>query len=167
MICPYCGVDNDKVIDSRASEGALVIRRRRECIGCQRRFTTYERVEKTARLMVVKRDGSREPFDVQNILRGIQAASGKRPVSEEAKLKLANDVEEEVNREFDREVPSLEIGRRVAARLRQLDNIAYIRYASVYYQFESLDEFQRELTDLQARPRDLPNQARLFQPEQP
>ncbi len=162
MICPYCGEDNDKVIDSRASEGGLVVRRRRVCVPCGRRYTTYERVEKATRLVVVKRDTSRMPFDPQNVLRGVQAACGKRPIAENAKLKLVQEVEDELHREFDREVPSSEIGQRVAAKLRVLDQIAYIRYASEYYDFRTLDDFADELRDLRARPKELPNQQQLF-----
>ncbi|QOJ19063.1 MAG: transcriptional repressor NrdR [Phycisphaeraceae bacterium] len=162
MICPYCGADNDKVIDSRASENGAAVRRRRECLACEKRFTTYERVERTARLMVVKKDGSRVAFDLENILRGIQAACGKRPISEEAKMNLARAVEDEVHREFDHEVPSSEIGLRVAARLRELDPIAYIRYAIEYYGYKTLEEVERELNELQQRPRNLPNQVELF-----
>ncbi|MHC4219312.1 MAG: transcriptional regulator NrdR [Planctomycetota bacterium] len=162
MICPYCGQDHDKVIDSRASDGGLVVRRRRECLECHRRYTTYERVEKTARLMVVKKDGSRVPFELDSVVKGLQAACGKRPVSEQAKLQIAHDVEESVHREFDREVPSNEIGKRVAAHLREVDEIAYIRYASEYHEFRTLDEFAQELSDLKARPKNLPNQQGLF-----
>ena len=165
MICPYCGEDDDKVIDSRASEGGLVIRRRRECLGCGKRYTTYERVEKSARLMIVKKDGSRVAFESENILRGVQAACGKRPVAEEDKLSLVRAIEEELHREFDREVPSEEIGLRVIARLRELDPIAYIRYASEYYDFRTLDDFADELSDLQNRARNLPNQRNLFPDE--
>lgn len=162
MICPYCGEDNDRVIDSRASEGGFAIRRRRECNACSRRFTTYERVEKTARLVVVKRDGTRVAFDRENILRGVQAACGKRPIPEDAKLHLAQAVEDELHREFDREVPSSEIGRRVASRLRDLDPIAYIRFASEHYAFSSLDDLAEAMNDLRTRPRNLPNQTELF-----
>jgi transcriptional repressor NrdR len=162
VICPYCGQDNDRVIDSRASEGGLVVRRRRECLACSRRYTTYERVEKTARLVVVKKDGSRVPFDTDNVLKGLQAACGKRPVSEETKIRIAHETEEELHREFDREVPSTEIGRRVAAKLREIDEIAYIRYASEYHEFRTLDEFAEELSELKARPKQLPNQRGLF-----
>ena len=162
MICPYCGEDNDKVIDSRASDGGLVIRRRRACLACDRRYTTYERVERTARLMVVKKDGSRVPFDPQSVLGGIQAACGKRPISEEAKLQIVQGIEEQLHREFDREVCSKDIGRRVASRLREIDPIAYIRYASEYHAFRTLDEFAREVSELQSRPRNLPNQRDLF-----
>jgi transcriptional repressor NrdR len=162
VICPYCGEDNDKVIDSRASEGRQVVRRRRVCVACGRRYTTYERVEKATRLAVVKRDASRVTFDPQNVLRGVVAACGKRPIPEDAKLKLVQEVEDELHREFDREVPSSEIGQRVAAKLRALDQIAYIRYASEYYDFRTLDDFAAELRDLRARPKELPNQQHLF-----
>lgn len=162
MICPYCGVDHDRVIDSRSADSGYVVRRRRECLGCEKRFTTYERIEKTARLMVVKRDGSRVPFDGEKILAGVQAACGKRPIPEPEKARLAHEVEEAVHREYDREVPSEEIGQRVAARLRELDEIAYIRYASEYRQFKSLSEFEEELTELRSRVKNLPNQQDLF-----
>ena len=124
MKCPFCDIDDDKVIDSRSTEAGKVIRRRRQCIKCNRRFTTYERVEQTRRLIVVKRDGTRVPFDQQNILRGVQAACGKRPIPEEVKQKLAGEVEDELGRDFDREVPSHAIGERVMARLRVIDRVA-------------------------------------------
>ena len=163
MICPYCGTDDDRVIDSRASDGGAVIRRRRLCLSCDKRFTTYERVEKTHRLMVVKRDGTRVPFQGDNVLKGIQAASGKRPIPESLKTTVAQQVEEGIHREFDREVPSAEIGRRVATALREIDEIAYIRYASEYYDFQNLDDLADEMTELRSRPRNLPNQTELFQ----
>jgi transcriptional repressor NrdR len=162
VICPYCGEDNDKVIDSRASDGGMVVRRRRECLACEKRYTTYERVERAARLMVVKKDGSRVPFDPQNMIRGIQAACGKRPVSEQAKQRIVRDIDDEIHREFDREVPSVEIGKRVVARLREVDPIAYIRYASEYYDFRTLDDFSQELSELKSRAPNLPNQQDLF-----
>jgi transcriptional repressor NrdR len=166
LICPYCGQDDDRVIDSRASDGGLVVRRRRECHNCEKRYTTYERVEKTARLVVVKKDGSRVPFEVDSVVKGLQAACGKRPVPEPVKLRIAQEVEDALHREFDREVPSTEIGRRVAAKLREVDQIAYIRYASEYQEFRTLDEFAEELTALKARPKDLPNQRGLFPTEE-
>ena len=162
MICPYCGEDDDKVIDSRASEGGMAIRRRRKCLGCHRRYTSYERIEKTARIVVVKKDGTRVAFDGSKILAGIQAACGKRPIPEDFKVKLAQEVEDEVHREFEREVPSIEVGQRVATRLRRLDEIAYIRFASEHHEFRTLDEFAEELSDLQARHKALPNQQALF-----
>ena len=162
MICPYCGVDDDKVIDSRAAEGGEVIRRRRECVKCGKRFTTYERVEKSRKLMVVKRDGSREAFDADRILGGVQAAAGKRPIPLEDKLQLVEQVEETMHRRFDREVESKEIGREVARRLRDLDAIAYIRFASEYYDFSSLNDFAEELNVLREHTPEMPNQQSLF-----
>ncbi len=162
MICPFCNTDNDKVIDSRASDGGKVIRRRRECLGCHRRFTTYERVEQTARLMVVKRDGTHQPFSRENILRGVHAACGKRPIAEQVKERLADEVEEELHREFDREVPSQTIGERVMAKLRDIDEVAWVRFASEYYQFKSVDELKRQLELLDNRVRDVKEQQRLF-----
>lgn len=162
MICPYCTADDDKVIDSRASDGGEAIRRRRICNQCGKRFTTYERVEKTARLMVVKRDGSRVPFDAESILRGVQASCGKRPIAEDVKAELVRSVEDEVHREFDREVPSAEIGRRVAGKLRGVDHIAYIRFASEYYGFGTIEEFREELEELASRPNGPRNHPELF-----
>ncbi len=162
MICPKCSADRDKVVDSRSSDGGLVVRRRRECLECGHRFTTYERVEKTTRLMVIKKDGSRVAFDRQNVLKGVQAACGKRPVAEAVKERLVEAVDDEIHREFDREVPSREVGRRVAARLREIDPIAYIRYASEHYEFRSLEDFAAELHELQSRTPNLPNQQDLF-----
>ncbi len=163
MVCPYCEKDKDRVIDSRSSDGGLVVRRRRECMSCNRRYTTYERVEKTSRLVVVKKDGSRVPFEIQNVVQGLQAACGKRPVPEEVKQRLAREVEEQLHRDFDREVPSDRIGQLVAGRLREIDEIAYIRYASEYYEFGTLEEFAAELSELRSHTRDLPNQQGLFQ----
>jgi transcriptional repressor NrdR len=162
VICPYCGHNDDKVIDSRASDGGRVVRRRRECLDCAKRFTTYEKVEETARLMVVKRDGTRVPFNRENVLKGVLAACGKRAVSEEAKRKLVDEVEEELHREFDREAPSLAIGERVMRKLATLDKVAYVRFASEYYQFESVGQFVQELKELDARPKEVKDQAKLF-----
>ena len=145
MVCPYCEKDKDRVIDSRSSDGGLVVRRRRECLSCNRRYTTYERVEKTSRLVVVKKDGSRVPFEIQNVVQGLQAACGKRPVAEEVKQRLAREVEEQLHRDFDREVPSSKIGQLVAGRLREIDEIAYIRYASEYHEFGTLEEFAADI----------------------
>ena len=145
MICPFCGYHDSKVIDSRSSESGRVIRRRRQCLKCEKRFTTYERVEQSARLMVIKRDGSRVPFNRENILRGIQAACGKRNIPEDVKERLADEVEDELHREFDREVESTAIGARVMAKLRDLDEVAYIRFASVYREFMDLQQVKREI----------------------
>ncbi len=162
MICPFCNANDDKVIDSRASDAGKIIRRRRECLGCGRRFTTYERVEPTARLTVVKRDGSRAPFSRDNIMRGIQAACGKRAVPEEVKERLVNDLDEELHREFDREVESRVIGERVMVKLRDVDEVAYIRFASEYYKFKSVDELKQQLELLDGHIKDAKDQGHLF-----
>lgn len=162
MICPYCNANDDKVIDSRASDAGKVIRRRRECLKCGRRFTTYERVEEAAKLVVVKKDGTRVPFHRENILRGVEAACGKRPIPQGAKDSLVDEVEEELQREFEREVPSRTIGERVMRRLRDLDEVAFIRFASEYYQFKGVDDLKKQLDELSAWPRNVPDQQRLF-----
>jgi len=162
VICPYCGHNDDKVIDSRASDGGRVVRRRRECLKCAKRFTTYEKVEETARLMVVKRDGSRVPFNKENVLKGVLAACGKRPIPQAAKLKLVDEVEEELTREFDREAPSRAIGERVMQKLAALDQVAYVRFASEYYQFQNVGQLVNELKELDSRPREMKDQAKLF-----
>lgn len=162
MICPYCDKDNDKVIDSRSAEGGRVIRRRRECVGCERRFTTYERVEQTTRLMVIKKDGSRVPFSRENIARGVAAACGKRAIGEDVKGRIVDQVEDEVSREFDREVPSSEIGRRVMGKLREVDEVAYIRFASEHEQFKTLSDFIHEIQEMAVRPKADKSQQRLF-----
>jgi transcriptional repressor NrdR len=162
VICPYCQKNDDKVIDSRASEGGRVIRRRRECLACHKRFTTYERVEETTRLMVVKRDGTRVPFNRENILRGVMAACGKRPIAEEAKTGLVDEIEEELHREYEREVPSRAIGEKVAEKLKKLDEISYVRFASEYYRFENAGQLLDELRELGTRTRDVKDQQRLF-----
>ena len=161
MICPYCNANEDKVIDSRGSDGGRVIRRRRECVSCGKRFTTYERMEPTTRLIVVKRDGTRAPFSQENVLAGVRAACGKRPIPEEAKVKLAEEVEEELTREFEREVPSMVVGERVMARLRRLDQVAYVRFASEYYRFEFAD-LKQTVEELESRPREVRDQGDLF-----
>jgi transcriptional repressor NrdR len=162
VLCPFCNTNDDKVIDSRASDAGKVIRRRRECLGCSRRFTTYERVEQTARLTVVKRSGTRAPFNRDNIMRGVQAACGKRAVSEDVKEKLVNDLEEELHRDYDREVEASVIGERVMFKLRDIDEVAYIRFASEYYKFRSVDELKQTLELLDGRVKDSKDQQRLF-----
>ncbi|MCC7146952.1 MAG: transcriptional repressor NrdR [Phycisphaeraceae bacterium] len=148
MRCPYCSQDNDKVIDSRSTEGGLAIRRRRECLGCGKRFTTYEHVEATTRLNVVKRDGSRVPYQRERILAGLEKACFKRPVTAEQLNHLVEEVEEALFKRYDREVESSEIGRVVAERLKSLDQVAYVRFASVYKQFRDLDDFLDEVRDV-------------------
>ncbi len=162
MICPFCNHNEDKVIDSRSTESGAVIRRRRHCLKCDRRFTTYERVEPTGRLMVVKRDGSRVPFSSENIMRGVANACGKRPISEDIKQQLAGEVEDELHAEYEREVPTQIIGERVMSKLRAVDKIAYIRFATEHLQLSTLEDIQRELDDLSSRPTGGPDQASLF-----
>lgn len=162
MLCPFCEFDDDKVIDSRASEGGRVIRRRRQCLKCQKRYTTYERVEETVRLTVIKRDGSRVPFDREKILKGLRSACGKRPIAEEAKIKVVDQVEEEVHKQFDREVESRVIGEMVATRLKDLDEIAYVRFASEYFQFRNVGEIMQQLEELSLRVKDVKGQQRVF-----
>ncbi|MEZ6241890.1 MAG: transcriptional regulator NrdR [Phycisphaerales bacterium] len=164
MICPFCHANDDRVIDSRSTEGGRVIRRRRQCNKCERRFTTYERVEQASRLMVVKKDGKRAPFNPDNILAGIAAACGKRPIPEELKRKIVDDIEEELHHEFEREVDSKVIGERVMTRLRALDPVAYIRFATEHLQLSTLAEIQTELDDLSTRPAGGVDQEGLFRP---
>jgi transcriptional repressor NrdR len=150
MRCPFCGADNDRVVDTRTGENQNVIRRRRECLDCGRRFTTYETVEEAA-LSVVKRDGRRELFDRAKIIRGITVACEKRPISH-AEISAAVDrVERKLFKEFEHEVPSSEIGERVMDELKTLDEVAYVRFASVYKAFQDSEEFMRELKKLIAK----------------
>lgn len=163
MNCPFCSNDDGRVIDSRASDGGASIRRRRICNKCGRRFTTYERVEDNHRLMVVKRDGRRTPFDRDKIMRSVQLACGKRPIAEDAKERIVEGVEEEIQREFDREAPSRDIGARVAMKLRDLDEIAYIRYASEYEEFKSVSDIRETIRRLEERVKDVKGQQRLLE----
>lgn len=155
MICPYCGANADKVIDSReASEGAA-IRRRRECLKCQRRYTTYERLEETT-LLVVKRDGRREPFDRKKVLSGVLKACEKRPIPMEQIEGLVDTIEREIRSEGEREVSSVEIGEKVMLRLNALDGVAYVRFASVYRSFKDLNQFMKELRQALEPPKTSP-----------
>jgi transcriptional repressor NrdR len=147
MRCPFCGEDEDKVNDSRTSKDGREIRRRRECLRCERRFTTYERVDE-AMPVVVKNDGRREPFDVHKIEKGISFAVIKRPVTVEQVKQIAEDVEREISELGVDEIPSRDIGERVLPRLRALDTVAYVRFASIYRDFGDLEEFARELRAL-------------------
>jgi transcriptional repressor NrdR len=147
MKCPFCGHEEDKVIDSREATNGAAIRRRRECLKCKRRTTTYERIEESP-LLVVKRDGRREPFDRKKILNGVIKACEKRPVPLETIEELVNELEREISREFDREVPAIEIGERLMRRLHELDEVAYVRFASVYRSFKDINQFMKELREL-------------------
>jgi transcriptional repressor NrdR len=163
MICPYCSANKDKVIDSRSTEGGLVIRRRRECLRCGRRFTTYERVEQASRLTVIKKDGTRVPFSRENVLAGVQAACGKRPIGEADKRRVVEEVDDELHGEFEREVSSAVIGQRVMAKLRTVDLVAYIRFATEHLELSTLEEIRAELDELRERPPDIANQEVLFE----
>jgi len=147
MKCPFCGHLDDKVIDSRGVGTGDVIRRRRECEACTRRFTTYERVEDVLPT-VVKKDGRREQFDRQKLVRGLRTACNKRPVSIERIEAIADAIEREVQEAEKREVSASELGERVMNHLRELDEVAYVRFASVYRSFRDVDEFLRELGKL-------------------
>lgn len=164
MRCPYCHVDDkDRVIDSRPVEEGQAIRRRRVCESCSRRYTTYERIEETVRLMVVKKDGTRIPFDRNRILEGIQKACYKRPVPADQIAKLVDAIEEEVSRNYQREVPSKAIGERVMRYLKRLDQVAYIRFASVYREFRDLGALIDEAQDVLKNTKEPnPGQADLF-----
>lgn len=148
MLCPYCRTGETKVIDSRASED-YVIRRRRECLNqrCGRRFTTYEEIEEVP-LKVIKKDGTRVPFDRKKIQAGLEKACYKRPVSAGTIDLIINQVEADVHREFDREVPSRYIGERVFNLLREIDQVAFVRFASVYREFKDVNDFVEELTPM-------------------
>ncbi len=165
MICPFCGAPKDqlKVIDSRSAESGEAIRRRRECLRCDKRFTTYERIELAVKLTVVKRDGKRSPWDRQKIVLGLERSCYKRSVPDAALEKLAEDVEDEAQRVFEKEVPSDWIGRQVMRRLRELDEVAYVRFASVYHRFKTVDELLGEVRDVMERDGEDPAQATLFE----
>jgi len=147
MQCPYCREMDSRVVDSRLAAGGTVTWRRRECDACKRRFTTYERVEH-ALPTVVKKDGQREPFDRQKVLRSLRIACNKRPVSADALEEHAEALERELAESGDKEVPSLVIGERVMDRLKALDDVAYVRFASVYKSFRDIDEFMVEMSKL-------------------
>ncbi|MDQ3986649.1 MAG: transcriptional regulator NrdR [Actinomycetota bacterium] len=144
MRCPYCDSDEDKVVDSRLAEEGRAIRRRRECINCNRRYTTFERAEEVP-LFVVKRNGVEESFDRDKVIEGIRRACKNRPVTEAEMLAIAEDVEDGMRSLGKQPVPSAEVGREVLERLRDLDEIAYLRFASVYKDFQELDDFEREM----------------------
>ncbi len=145
MRCPFCNQDDDRVIDSRATDDGTAIRRRRECNVCTKRFTTYERVEGEESMRVVKRDGRVQSFDRRKVLAGMITASEKRPVSSEDLEAAVNRIHHTLLSAGDREVTSTHIGQLVMAELHPLDQVAYVRFASVYKQFKDLDEFMREL----------------------
>ena len=161
MRCPFCKEDNDKVIDSRSSDAGRVIRRRRQCLACERRFTTYEKTGDSIKLHVVKKDKSRVPYDRDKIIVGVQKACYKRPVSAEQIQQIADKTEEDVFRRFDREVSSAFIGECVMKHLRDVDKVAYIRFASVYREFKDAGELIEEVTRA-IRESDPADQLKLF-----
>ncbi len=144
MKCPYCGHKEDKVVDSRSTLEESAIRRRRECLKCGKRFTTYEYIEEVS-LLVIKKDGSRQPFDRKKILAGIMRACEKRPVSMEKMEEIVTQVERQIQKKYDREVSSAKVGEMVVEKLRSLDEVAYVRFASVYRQFKDVSQFMLEL----------------------
>ena len=147
MKCPFCGFTDSKVIDSRPAEDSTTIRRRRECLECQKRFTTYEIIERMP-LVVIKRDGSRESFDKVKIINGVVRACEKRPVTMTQIEDLANDIELELRGRLESEVKSEVVGEMVMARLKDLDEVAYVRFASVYRSFKDINTFMEELSKL-------------------
>lgn len=147
MKCPYCGYKEDKVVDSRATAEESAVRRRRECLKCGKRFTTYEYVEEVS-LMVIKKDGRREPFDRKKLLAGITKACEKRAISMEKMEELATQVERAIQKKSDREIESWRIGELVMEKLKNLDDVAYVRFASVYRQFKDVGQFMAELKDI-------------------
>ena len=144
MKCPFCGKDNDRVVDSRSASEGEMIRRRRECLECGRRYTTYEVIERT-RLRVIKKDGSRVPFDRGKVLAGMLKACEKRPIPTERLEVIVTEIERDIHQNFEREVPVTYIGEAVMRYLRDLDKVAYVRFASVYREFEDLRDFQAEV----------------------
>jgi transcriptional repressor NrdR len=145
--CPFCGIDDDRVIDSRPSEDGAAIRRRRVCARCTRRFTTFERVEE-APLLVLKRDGSKEQFDAAKLVSGLEKACKNRPITTAQILQMTRDIEETLRVRGQREVESQEVGIELLNALRELDAVAYMRFASVYKDFQDPADFERELASL-------------------
>lgn len=147
MKCPFCGFSESKVIDSRPAEEGATIRRRRECLACQKRFTTYEIIERMP-LVVIKRDGSRQSFDKEKLIKGMVRACEKRPVALARLEKIADEIEQELQSTLDREVSTTDIGEMVMKRLKDVDEVAYVRFASVYRSFKDVNTFMDELTKL-------------------
>ncbi len=147
MRCPYCGFQESRVIDSRPAEEGATIRRRRECLSCQKRFTTYEIMERLP-LVVIKKDGSRQTFDKNKLIKGMIRACEKRPVPVGDLQIVADEIEQELQNSMEHEVSSTQIGELVMAKLKNLDEVAYVRFASVYRQFKDINTFMDELTKL-------------------
>ncbi len=147
MRCPFCNYSESKVIDSRPAEEGATIRRRRECLSCQKRFTTYEIMERLP-LLIIKKDGSRQSFQKDKLLNGMVRACEKRPVEISKLEKIADDIEQELQSSLEREVPSEKLGEMVMDRLKEIDEVAYVRFASVYRQFKDINTFMDELNKL-------------------
>lgn len=145
-MCPFCRNGETSVIDSRSSS-AFVIRRRRKCLNCDRRFTTYEKIEESP-LKVIKKDGSRVPFDREKIRSGLEKSCYKRPISDDAIERIISDIEASLYEQFEREVPSREIGEKVMESLRRIDHVAFVRFASVYREFQDVNDFVEELAPI-------------------
>lgn len=152
MKCPYCGQLESKVVDSRPADDGESIRRRRECLACKKRFTTYETVE-TLPLIVIKKDGSRQSFEKNKVLTGIIRACTQRPVSMETMMRIADEVEQELQNSMSREISANRIGELVMDKLKAVDEVSYVRFASVYRQFKDIDSFMEELNRLLAERR--------------
>jgi len=164
MLCPSCKDTNNKVIDSRLTEGGSAIRRRRVCLACNRRFTTKERVERELRLTVIKASGQRVPYNRENVVRGIERACYKLDKAENQVLEAADRVEEELFTKHDREVTTEQIGLYVGDQLRHLDQVAYVRFMSVYRKYRTIDEFIEEIGDVRVRvSHESPHQQALFE----
>ncbi len=162
MRCPFCKEDSDKVIDSRSSDGGRIIRRRRQCLACKKRFTTYEKTSDSFRMYVIKKDNSRVPYDREKVIVGLQKACYKRPVSAEQIRQIADRVEEDIFRNFDKEVTSSFIGESVIRHLRDVDKVAYIRFASVYRDFKDAGELIEEVSQV-INQSDFAGQSKLFE----
>lgn len=147
MKCPFCGYTESKVIDSRPAEEGATIRRRRECLDCGKRFTTYEIIERMP-LVVIKRDGSRQTFDKVKLINGMVRACEKRPVTLSQLEKIADDIEQELQSNLEREVKTVDVGEMVMSRLKEIDEVAYVRFASVYRSFKDINTFMEELSKL-------------------
>ena len=147
MKCPFCNHNEDKVVDSRETSEGSAIRRRRECLNCGKRYTTYESIERMP-LMVIKKDGRREPFNRQKIINGLLLACQKRPISMDKLEDFVAEIETDIQRKFDQEVEAQQIGEIVMEKLYILDDVAYVRFASVYRQFKDINQFMRELRDI-------------------
>ncbi len=164
MRCPFCDIDKDKVIDSRATDGGRSIRRRRQCLSCNKRFTTYETVEEKVSLLVVKKDGSRVPYAKDKVVAGVEKAAYKRPVSAAQITALSESVEEDLFRRGEKEIASTEIGLIVLNKLRALDHVAYMRFASVYMDVDKVDDLLDEMKQVKEEADSAPprEQGKLF-----